>query len=193
MSTGLFYFAGENFGECEHSFLTVIGFVVHSLRRQRTNQESDLGAQPLRTRIVVACYTQKTLSHFLLNTRGFCRVQTLLSPPQKGRRKRRYFYGKMGLFLVGATISRPFQRETIFSQSYGVGAPYGRCSRRETAAKAKTLAKKFPKRFWGRGGFFPKIPLAGAEQRPARRRHFAILWGRGPIWTLLFIHSEQNR
>jgi hypothetical protein len=97
MSTGLFYFAGEIFGECEHNFLTVIGFVVHSLRRQRTNQESDLGAQPLRTRIVVACYTQKTLPHFLLNTRGLNRQQTLLSPPQKGRRKLQTFYGKKNI------------------------------------------------------------------------------------------------
>ena len=33
--------------------------------------------------LVVARYTQKTLSHFLLNTRGLSRVQTLLSPFQK--------------------------------------------------------------------------------------------------------------
>ena len=36
---------------------------------------------------IFACYTQKTLSHFLLNTRGSHKLQTLLSPPQKGRRK----------------------------------------------------------------------------------------------------------
>ena len=68
--------------------------VVHSLRRQRTNQESDLGAPPLRTRIVVACYTQKTLSHFLLNTRGCCIAKTLLSPFQKNGENYRVFYGK---------------------------------------------------------------------------------------------------
>ena len=135
MSTGLFYFAGENFGECEQSFLTVIGFVVHSLRRQRTNQESDLGAQPLRTWIAVACYTQKTLAHFLLNARGSCIAKTLLSPPQKGRRKhrgvlreertnsagrrkRRNFYGKnikpvgTGRIRLRMIWTCPFQCET---------------------------------------------------------------------------------
>ena len=43
--------------------------IVHSLRRQRTNQETDLGAQPLRTRIVVACYTQKRSAFLLKRTR----------------------------------------------------------------------------------------------------------------------------
>jgi hypothetical protein len=35
MSTGLFYFAGEIFGECEHSFLTVIGVLPISLARPK--------------------------------------------------------------------------------------------------------------------------------------------------------------
>ena len=43
---------------------------------------------------VFACYTQKTLSHFLLNTRGCSIAKTLLSPPQKGRRKLQEFLRK---------------------------------------------------------------------------------------------------
>ena len=43
---------------------------------------------------VVACYTQKTLAHFLLNTRGCCIVETLLSPFQKNGENVGVFYGK---------------------------------------------------------------------------------------------------
>ena len=64
-------------------------------------------ALPLRIPMVVACYTQKTLTHFLLNTRGFSRVQTLLSPLQRRRRKRRDFYGKkIHPVGVGASTTR---------------------------------------------------------------------------------------
>ena len=42
-----------------------------------------------------ARYTQKTLSHFLLNTRGLNRVQTLLSPFQKNGENGGDFYGEI--------------------------------------------------------------------------------------------------
>ena len=56
--------------------------------------------------------TRKNASAFLLNARGCCSVETLLSPPQRGRRKQRDFYGKKEIFLVGARIARLFQRVT---------------------------------------------------------------------------------
>ena len=44
-------------------------------------------------------------------TEGFLREERLNSV---GLRKRRDFYGKKGIFLVGARIARPFQCETNF-------------------------------------------------------------------------------
>ena len=143
--------------------------VVHSLRRQRTNQESDLGAQPLRTRIVVACYTQKTLSHFLLNTRGSCIAKTLLSPPQRGRRKRRDFYGK-NIKPVGTGLPDcPFQCETNYALNLWGRAPTWVLTPFGKNRTAKNSAKKFPQKFLGfQGVFFQKDPLVaeGLGQRP---------------------------
>ena len=73
--------------------------------------------------LAVARYTPKTLSHFLLNTRGLSRLQTLLSPPQKGRRKLQGFLRKEMLYFVGrGFISRRIQRETnLLSVIWGWG------------------------------------------------------------------------
>ena len=77
---------------CEHRFLTINGCLFIFCRATKNEpKKTFVRALPLRIPMVVACYTQKTLAHFLLNTRGLSRVQTLLSPPQKGRRKLRGF------------------------------------------------------------------------------------------------------
>ena len=64
--------------------------VVHFFDARQRNEpkKTRMGEDP-HVPPVVACYTQKTLSHFLLNARGSCIAKTLLSPPQRGRRKHR--------------------------------------------------------------------------------------------------------
>ena len=97
---------GAGFRWCEQSVLTLIKLVVHFFDTRQRNEpkKTCAGVAPLRTPCF-ACYTQKTLSHFLLNTRGLSRVQTLLSPPQKGRRKHWDFLRREMRYLVGLRLT----------------------------------------------------------------------------------------
>ena len=131
---------------------------------------------------MLARYTQKTLSHFLLNTRGLSRLQILLSPPQKGRRKRRDFYGKKCcrdvlrsspcVILSGARRSARSRTDLATNFSCRGGAAFAcECSLHNSLFISGLRSK--------RSGFIIHYSL--------------FIWGRGPIWTLLSVYSEQNR
>ena len=79
--------------------------------------------------LVVARYTEfgkaefiKTLSHFLLNTRGLSRVQTLLSPFQKNGENRGDFYGMKVKCCRGEFhIRRPNVKQIFVPYLWGRG------------------------------------------------------------------------
>ena len=124
----------------------------------------------------------KTLSHFLLNTRGLSRLQALLSPPQKGRRKRRGFYGKKCyrdirrfspcVILSGA---RRMRAESNGSRN-GFSCRGGGCIRLRMSSTVRCFALSLC--------VARRVKVVGEGLGPpvlTQNNITSVIWGRGPI------------